>query len=175
MLLIFFATIFLSLRALKLSEGVAVRTLLNLLSEHAKDAYDAQVNPCTDTSSLQAPWPYVVNALLARFLTDDVLHVTLHAVSRGDICMTEDDMYFTHAGLTPLASAGTCSTAQNSSTISCVVYLKQTWSARCSICVTCTALIAAASSPCERLPFRKQTPSVHSCGRIVQLPPPHLV
>lgn len=74
-LLSFFSTVTSSLRALNKLEGVTVHFLAYLLSENAKYEYDAQINPGTETSPLQAPWPYVVHALIARFLTYNVLQV----------------------------------------------------------------------------------------------------
>lgn len=84
---------------LEKSENVAVRVLVYLLTEDAKDAYDGQVNPGPSVSPLQIIWPYVVYALLAHFLSDDVLHAAQNSVSRGEQSATEDKMRNTQRGL----------------------------------------------------------------------------
>lgn len=76
----FLAIVISSWRAMNKSGGVTVRVLANLLAEDGKDEYDAQEHSVTATSPLQATCPYLLYALLARFLTDAVLHVAHHAL-----------------------------------------------------------------------------------------------
>lgn len=50
-------------RQLEKSGGVGVGRVGYLLTEDAKDAYDAQVNPGSSGSPLQVTWLYHVHAL----------------------------------------------------------------------------------------------------------------
>ena len=58
-----------------ISEGTAVHTLAAYLSDQARSTYDSHVRPgrSTQASRLRATWPYVVHALLERFVTDELL------------------------------------------------------------------------------------------------------
>lgn len=65
-----------------------------LLAEDSKDAYDGQVNPSTSRLPLQATLPYLVHALLARLLTDDMLNVAHHAVIHAEQRATKYESLF---------------------------------------------------------------------------------
>lgn len=90
----FLSTVTSLFRALDKSETVDVPVFTYLLSEDAKDAYEVQVNSGTVTSPLQAMWPYAVHALLARFLTEHVLHVSYHTISCGEHGASEESVHF---------------------------------------------------------------------------------
>lgn len=80
----FLATDTSSLRALDRYEGVALHILAYLLCNVAKDVYNEQVCTTTAKYTLHEAFPYVWNALLARLITDDVLHPAQHAVSTSE-------------------------------------------------------------------------------------------
>lgn len=71
------------MEALGKSKGVVVRILAYLLSEDAKDAYQAQIVPGTRTQALETTWRYVIQALVRRLLTDDVLQTAQDEVIRA--------------------------------------------------------------------------------------------
>ena len=78
------------------SEAIGVRLLAFYLSEDAKSVYEAQVNPGTAsrTAMLNATWPYVINAMIRRFLTEEVLQEAFDEVDRAKQLDTEDEMQF---------------------------------------------------------------------------------
>ena len=78
------------------SEAVAVRVLSYFLIGPAKDAYTSQVSPSTkkNVSPLSGTWPFVVNALLERFLTRDVLREAHDRVVNARQMDGEDEVAF---------------------------------------------------------------------------------
>lgn len=71
---------------------MALRVWAYLLFKDAKEARDAHLNQGTATPSFQVMWPYYFHTLLARFLTDYVLHVSHHAASREVHSAREQDI-----------------------------------------------------------------------------------
>ena len=74
------------------SEAVAARALAYFLAKEAKDVYQAQVNPgaLDSRNALETTWPYVTNALICRFLADDILQSAHDAVVRATHGASED-------------------------------------------------------------------------------------
>ncbi len=95
-LLDFLATFKEAVDALGKSEAVAVRVLAFFLEGDAKDAYMAQMAPGTRSrgTPLSMTWPYVINMLLERFLSDDVLEEAHDEVTRAVQRDREDEMDF---------------------------------------------------------------------------------
>ena len=78
------------------SEDVAVRVLSYLLTGAPKDTYTGQVSPATKkrVSPLAGTWPFVVNALIRRFLTRDVLREAHDKVVTARQMEGEDELAF---------------------------------------------------------------------------------
>lgn len=91
----FLTTVTSSLRPLHKSKGAAVAGLAYIISGNLKVAYHAHVNRETATSPLKWTGPYLLHALLARFLTEGVLHATHHAVSLTEHGVKRDEIQFT--------------------------------------------------------------------------------
>lgn len=68
--------------------------LAYFLSDDAKDAYKAEIVPGTRNHILETTWPYVMHALIRRFLTDDVLQTAHEEVIRATQRDSEDEMDF---------------------------------------------------------------------------------
>ena len=82
--------------ALGKSEAVAVRVLSYFLTGAPKDVYVGQVSPSTKkrVSPLAGTWPFVVHALLQRFLTRDVLREAHDKVVNARQMDGEDEIAF---------------------------------------------------------------------------------
>ena len=95
-LLEFLSTLKEAFNAYGTSEAVAVRALAYFLAKEAKDVYQAQVNPgaLDSRDALEATWPYVTNALIRRFLADDILQSAYDAVVRATQGASEDETNF---------------------------------------------------------------------------------
>ena len=67
------------------SEAVAVRALAYFLAKESKDVYQAQGSPgaLDSRNALEGTSPYVINALIRRFLVDDILQTAYDAVVRS--------------------------------------------------------------------------------------------
>ena len=78
------------------SEAVTVRALAYFLAKEAKDVYQAQVNPgaLDSPNALEATWPYVTNALIRRFLADDIPQSAYDAVVCATQGASEDEIKF---------------------------------------------------------------------------------
>ena len=95
-LLGFLSTLKEAFNAYGTSEAVAVRALAYFLAKEAKNMYQAQVNPgaLDSRNALEVTWPYVTNALIRRFLADDVLQSAYDAVVRATQGASEDEIKF---------------------------------------------------------------------------------
>lgn len=95
-LLNFLATFKEACDALATSEAIGVRVLAYFLKDDAKDTYQQQTSPGTNIPGreLEASWPFVINALLRRFLSDDVLQEAYDGVSRAVQREKEDETAF---------------------------------------------------------------------------------
>ena len=67
------------------SEAVAVRALAYFLAKESKDLYQAQGSPgaLDNRNALKATCPFETNALIRRFLADDILQSAYDAVVRA--------------------------------------------------------------------------------------------
>lgn len=94
-LLVFLRTLKEGFDAQAVSEAVAVRVLAFMLTDSAKDVYTSLVTPGSQGAgtarALQGTWPSVVNALIQRFLPDDVLQEALEAVTLAGQTPQEDE------------------------------------------------------------------------------------
>lgn len=95
-LLGFLSTLKEAFEAYATSEAIAVRALAYFLAQEAKDVYQAQLNPgaLTGHEALEATWPYVIHALIRRFLSGDVLQRAYDAVVRAVQGSNEDEIKF---------------------------------------------------------------------------------
>ena len=93
-LLGFLSTLKEAFNAYGTSEAVEVHALAYLLAKEAKDVYQAQVDPgaLDSRNALEATWQYVTNALIRRFLADDVLQSAYDAVVRATQGASEDEI-----------------------------------------------------------------------------------
>ena len=67
----------------QVSEAAAVQLLGLWLTDRAKSAYDSLVcnGRSTTQSRMRTTWPFVVHALLDKFITDDLLRVERKVVT----------------------------------------------------------------------------------------------
>ena len=65
------------------------------LAKEAKDVYQAEDPGALDSrNALEATWPYATNALIRRFLADDILQSAYDAVLRATQGASEDEIKF---------------------------------------------------------------------------------
>lgn len=85
-----------AVNAMSVAEAAAVRLLSYFLVGSAKDTYSEQASPGTTArdAPLRASWPFVVHALLARFLSDDVLQDAHERVTLARQDEGEDEIVF---------------------------------------------------------------------------------
>lgn len=64
-----------ALKAYMVSEGAAVHTFASYFSDQARSMFEShvQLERSTQLTRLRVSWPYVVQALLERFITDEML------------------------------------------------------------------------------------------------------
>lgn len=97
-LLVFLRTLKEGFDAQDVSEAVAVRVLAFFLTDSAKDVYTSLVSPGSQGAgtarALQGTWPSVVNALIHRFLPDDILQEAMEAVTLAAQAPQEDEDTF---------------------------------------------------------------------------------
>lgn len=100
-LLSFLATLRDTFDTLGTSEAAAVRVSAYFLGGEAKDVHAEQFalveyefDGDSPNSSDHGTWPHVVNALIRRFLTDDVLRSAYDAVARAEQMDEEDEAQF---------------------------------------------------------------------------------
>ena len=94
-LLSFLATLREGFNHLYVSEAIAVSLISFYLEGTAKSVYTAQTRSGARTTGvLSKTWPHVVQTLIKRFLTDDVLHTAYDAVTTVTQKSNEDENQF---------------------------------------------------------------------------------
>ena len=78
------------------SKAIGVPLLAFYLSKDAKSIYEVQVNPATASRAamMHATWQHVINAMIRRFLTKEVLQEAFDEVDRAEKLDTKDEMLF---------------------------------------------------------------------------------
>lgn len=80
-----------ALNSFDATEGLAIHVVGHYLTSQAKDIYDSHVRPGRSTISdrLRGTWPFVVHALLDRFVDDDILRDELKIIT--DACQNDEE------------------------------------------------------------------------------------
>lgn len=69
----FLATMKADLEDLEKLEGISVWVIPYFITDDAKDVNQAHIATGTRNQTIQTTWRYIVNSLICRFLTDDLL------------------------------------------------------------------------------------------------------
>lgn len=100
-LLSFLATIRDALDTTGASEAIGMRAIAYFLEGEALDVHEEQLSSATDDyeeelfgESRSCAWPHIIDALLKRFLTDDVLQEAYNSVTRAGQREGEDEAKF---------------------------------------------------------------------------------